>query len=99
MITKKEWDSYPETKQDELSENAFSYRQCEKCLNYAHLGESEDNKAEGMYLHSYCFDCSDEDIEKYEKKHNIDINDNVFCLSCVEEIYNDLEKQQGGNNE
>ena len=68
MISKKEWDSYSKDKQDELSEEAFSYRECERCKNYIHLGEQDEDKSEGMYLHSYCFDCSDIDIENYEKK-------------------------------
>jgi len=93
MITKKEWDSYSKDKQNELSEEAFSYRKCERCKNYIHLGEQDENKAEGMYLHSYCFDYSNEDIESYEKKHNIYIDDNVFCWDCIENINNNLKKK------
>jgi hypothetical protein len=92
MISKKEWDSYSKDKQDELSEEAFSYRECERCKNYIHLGEQDEDKSEGMYLHSYCFDCSDTDIENYEKKYNIYIDDNVFCWSCIKKIEYDLER-------
>jgi hypothetical protein len=97
MITKKEWDSYSTDKQDELSEDAFSYRECEKCKNYIDLGGQDESKSEGMYLYSYCFDCSDTEIENYEKKHSIDIDDNVFCWKCIKKIEHDLEK--GVNNE
>ena len=93
MITKKEWDTYSIDKQNKLSTEAFSYRQCEKCQNYIHLGEENENKAEGMYLNSYCFDCSNEDIESYEKKHNIYIDDNVFCWDCIENINNNLKRK------
>ena len=32
-------------KQDELSEEAFSYRQCNRCKDYAHLGEDNEDEA------------------------------------------------------
>jgi hypothetical protein len=71
MIKKKEWNKLTEKKQDELSDNAFSYRQCERCNNYYHLGEDEEQNAEGMYLNSPDFECSEQKIIEYEKKHNI----------------------------
>jgi hypothetical protein len=46
-----------------------------------------------MYLHSYCFDCSDTGIENCEKKiTTIYIDDNVFCWSCIKKIEYDLER-------
>ena len=45
MISKKEWDSYTTKKQDKLSEDVWSYRQCQKCLNYIYLGgNNEENE-------------------------------------------------------
>ena len=55
MIDLKLWNTLTEKKQDELSDNAFSYRQCERCNNYYHLGEDEEQNAEGMYLNSSDF--------------------------------------------
>ena len=44
MISKKEWDSYTIKKKDKLTEDAWSYRQCQKCLNHINLGgQNEDN--------------------------------------------------------
>ena len=93
MITKKEWDTYSIDKQNELSEDAFSYRQCQKCLNHIDLGGNNEENAEGMYLDSYPFDCSEENIIDYEKKNNFNLTDNVFCWDCIKKITNDLERK------
>ena len=91
MIDLKLWNTLTEKKQDELSDNAFSYRQCERCNNYYHLGEDEEQNAEGMYLNSSEFECSEQKIIEYEKKHNIYIDDNVFCWDCSEKLCKDLK--------
>ena len=91
MISKKEWDSYTKKKQDKLTEDAWSYRQCQKCLNHINLGGQNEDNAEGMYLDSFPFDCPEEDVDKYEIKNNFSLCDNVFCWKCVQKIKNDLE--------
>ena len=91
MIDLKLWNTLTEKKQDELSDNAFSYRQCERCNNYYHLGEDEEQNAECMYLNSSDFECSKQKIIEYEKKHNIYIDDNVFCWDCSEKLCKDLK--------
>ena len=91
MITIQKWDKFSEKKQDKLSDQSFSYRQCEKCKNYYHLGGDEEQKAEGMYLNSSDFECSKKKIIKYEKKNNIYIDDNVFCWDCSEKLQKDLK--------
>ena len=86
MITNQKWKKLSKKKQDELSEEAFSYRQCQKCLNHFHLGEQDEDSAQAMYLDSYDFDCSDKAINKYEKQNDISLSDNVFCFKCVKLI-------------
>jgi len=88
MITKKEWDYYSIDKQDKLSEEAFSYRQCEKCLNYIDLGGNNEENAEGMYLDSYLFDCSEKNI--------IDALKDQFDKSKITYIVGDFS---GGHDE
>ena len=94
MITNKEWKKLKQKKQDELSEEAFSYRQCQKCLDHFHLGEQDEDSAEGMYLDSYDFDCPDEKIDQYEIKNNVSLSDNVFCFKCVNLIDKQLTKSE-----
>jgi hypothetical protein len=91
MISKKEWDNYTTKKQDKLSEDVWSYRQCQKCLNYIYLGGNNEENAEGMYLDGHPFDCSDETIDKYEIKNNFSFCDNTFCFKCINQIKNDLD--------
>ena len=93
MITNKEWNSLSKQKQDELSDEAFSYRQCEKCLDHFHLGEQDEDSAEAMYLDSGSFDWSDEKIKQYEIKNNISLNHNVFCFDCINVLDKDLENE------
>ncbi len=93
MIINKEWEKLTQKKQDDLSEEAFSYRQCQKCLDHFHLGEQDEDSAEAMYLDSYDFDCSDKAIDDYEKQNNISLSDNVFCFSCVNLIDKHLTKE------
>lgn len=90
MITKKEWEKLSKEKQDELSEEAFSYRQCQKCQDHFHLGEQDEDSAEAMYLDSYDFDCSDKKIDEYEIKNKFSLADNVFCFKCVKLIDQEL---------
>tara|TARA_R110000737_G_scaffold304402_1_gene311711 strand:+ start:53 stop:328 length:276 start_codon:yes stop_codon:yes gene_type:complete len=90
MITNQEWNKLTGKKQDELSDEAFSYRQCEKCKDYYHLGEEDENKAEGMYLNSSDFECSEKKIIRYERKNNLYIDDNVFCWDCSKKLQKDL---------
>ena len=93
MIDKKEWDSYTIEKQDELTEEAWSYRQCQKCLNYINLGGNNEDNAEGGYLDSFPFDCPDGDVDSYEAKNNFSLCDNTFCWGCINQIKNDLERE------
>ena len=44
-----------------------------------------------MYLNSSDFECSKQKIIEYEKKHNIYIDDNVFCWDCSEKLCKDLK--------
>ena len=95
MIKKKDWDKLSKQKQDELSEEAYSYRQCMKCENHIYLGEEKEDEAEGMYMDTYdFFDCSEEKIDEYQEKNNISLFDNVFCWSCIKTITNDLELER-----
>lgn len=94
MITNKEWNSLNKQKQDELSEEAFSYRQCEKCLDHFHLGEQDEDSAEAMYLDNGSFDCSDEKINQYEIENNISLSRNVFCFDCISILDKDLESEE-----
>ena len=92
MIKKEDWDKLSEEKQDELSEEAFSYRQCNRCKDYIHLGEENEDEAEGMYFDTYdFFDCSEEELEEYQKNNNFEIFDSIFCWSCIDKMTKDLE--------
>ena len=91
MITITEWNKFPIEKQDELTEEAWSYRQCQKCLNYINLGGNDEDNAEGGYLDSFPFDCPDEDVDSYEAKNNFSLCDNTFCWGCIKKIKNELE--------
>ena len=93
MITLKEWEKLSEKEQVNLTREPFSYRQCQKCLNHIDLGGNNEENAEGMYLDSYPFDCSEENIIDYEKKNNFNLTDNVFCWDCIKKITNDLERE------
>ena len=94
MITNKKWKKLTQEKQNELSEEAFSYRQCQKCLDHIHLGEQDEDSAEGMYLDSYDFDCEDKKIDEYEIENNISLSDNVFCFNCVSSIDKQLRNEE-----
>lgn len=92
MITKKKWDNLSEQIQDELSEQPFSYRQCEKCLNYIDLGGINEENAEGMYLDGVFDDYSEESIEQLESKYNFSLINNCFCWKCITDINKKLQK-------
>lgn len=92
MITKENWDNLPKQTQDDLSEQAFSYRQCEKCLNYIDLGGVNEKNVEGMYLDELFDDYSEECIEQFENKYNLSLINNCFCWKCMEEINKELQK-------
>jgi len=93
MITNKEWEKLSKEKQDELSEEAFSYRQCQKCEDHFHLGEQDEDSAEAMYLDSHDFDCSDKKIDEYEIKNKFSLEGNVFCFKCVNLIDQQLREE------
>ena len=90
MITQSKWQKLSDEEQDNLMEEAWSYRQCQKCLNYINLGGNNEENAEGMYLDDFTFDCLEEDVEKYEIKNNFSFADNVFCWKCIKKIKHDL---------
>ena len=91
MITQTEWNKLPEDQKDEMSDEAFSFRQCQKCFSYIDLGGNNEENAEGMYLDGHPFDCPDEDVENYETKNDFILEESVFCWDCIEKIKNDLE--------
>ena len=101
MINNKQWKTFNREKQNQLSENAYSFRQCQKCLNHIHLGEDHEEDAEGMYLNLSDFDNKEQDILSYEKKNKFLIDDYVFCWKCIKKITKDLKQLQmkGVNNE
>lgn len=95
MITLNEWNKLTTKKQDQLTDEAFSYRQCEYCKDMFHLGEEKEDQAEGMYLNSSDFECAEKYISQYEDKNNIYIDDNVFCWGCIKKLDKDLNKYKG----
>ena len=90
MIKQTEWQKLSGEEQYDLMEETWSYRQCQKCLNYINLGGNNEENAEGMYLDDFTFDCLEEDVEKYEIKNNFSFADNVFCWKCIKKIKHDL---------
>ena len=95
MITLNKWNKLTTKKQDELSDKAFSYRQCEYCKDMFHLGEEDEREAEGMYLNSSDFECEEKYINQFQDKNNIWIDDNVFCWDCVEKLVKHFKKYKG----
>lgn len=92
MIPKEMFDTFSKSTQEELTEEPFSYRECTRCEDYFDLGGADNQrKEEAMYWSTEDFDCDDRKIIQYEKKHNFNIDDNVFCFSCMHRIAEDLE--------
>tara|TARA_R110002126_G_scaffold82502_4_gene202288 strand:- start:4293 stop:4553 length:261 start_codon:yes stop_codon:yes gene_type:complete len=83
MITQTEWNKLPEDQKDEMSNEAFSFRQCQKCLNYIDLGGNNEDNAEGGYLDSFPFDCPDGDVDSYETKNTILVYATILFVGVV----------------
>lgn len=94
MINKELFNSFSKNTQEELTDEPFSFRECTKCQNYFDLGGShQQRQEEAMYCNTEDFECDDKKIQDYQNKNNFDIDDNVFCWSCIEVIRNELERK------
>ena len=92
MISKKLFDTFSVSTQEELIEEPFSFRECTRCEDYFDLGgANNERQEEAMYYSTEHFDCDDKKIIEYEKKHNFNIDDNVFCWDCIKTIRGELE--------
>lgn len=93
MITKELFNSFSKNTQEELTDEPFSFRECTKCQDYFDLGGADNQrKEEAMYYSTDYFNCDDKKIIEYEKKHDFNIDDNVFCFSCIDRITEDLKE-------